>query len=128
MENKTGIEMNSQFTLEQLQATPKEILNVLAQYLEGDINRNRKERIFLEVTLKKNRDKVMPEIEEELNYMIKNKMSKTKINKQKKALNECINNYNQMINSYKGHEKQIEILNNTVSMIMNILNTKPNND
>lgn len=74
-------ELNPQFTEEQLQATPKEILQVLLGYLNKEINSAYRETIFLETSLTRTKNKILPEMQEKLENMIANNESQGNIKK-----------------------------------------------
>jgi len=113
--------MKSQFTEEQLSATPKEILKVLFQYLGNEINSNNREVLFLETTLTRTRDEILPEMQKTLENMLDNKKPKTQIKNQRKLINKCINNYNQSIDEYNKLKIYLSLLKNDKLMIAKIL-------
>ena len=97
MKNKSKIKTQTQFTKEQIESTPKEILEVLFKYMEKEINSTKREVIFLETTLRRIKEKKLPEMQNELETLLSNRESQAKIKQQRKLINECTDNYNKTI-------------------------------
>ena len=84
--------------------------DIRSKNYEKEINSTRREILFLETALTRTQEKILPEMNKELESMIKNKAPKKKINQQRKLINKCIAQYNKSIDSYNEHKKYLKTL------------------
>lgn len=121
MKNKSKIKTQTQFTKEQIESTPKEILEVLFKYMEKEINSTKREVIFLETTLRSIKEKKLPEMQNELETLLSNRESQAKIKQQRKLINECTDNYNKTIKNYHEINEYLNILKKDALKIAKVL-------
>ncbi len=121
MKNKSKIKTQTQFTKEQIESTPKEILEVLFKYMEKEINSTKREVIFLETTLRRIKEKKLPEMQNELETLLSNRESQAKIKQQRKLINECTDNYNKTIKNYHEINEYLNILKKDALKIAKVL-------
>ena len=121
MKNKSKIKTQTQFTKEQNESTPKEILEVLFKYMEKEINSTKREVIFLETTLRRIKEKKLPEMQNELETLLSNRESQAKIKQQRKLINECTDNYNKTIKNYHEINEYLNILKKDALKIAKVL-------
>ena len=121
MKNKSKIKTQTQFTKEQIESTPKEILEVLFKYMEKEINSTKREVIFLETTLRRIKEKKLPEMQNELETLLSNRESQAKIKQQRKLRNECTDNYNKTIKNYHEINEYLNILKKDALKIAKVL-------
>ena len=121
MKNKSKIKTQTQFTKEQIESTPKEILEVLFKYMEKEINSTKREVIFLETTLRRIKEKKLPQMQNELETLLSNRESQAKIKQQRKLINECTDNYNKTIKNYHEINEYLNILKKDALKIAKVL-------
>ena len=121
MTNESKNKMQVQFTKEQIEATPKEILEILFIYLKEEINSTKREIMFLETTISRIKGKNLPEMEEKLKTMTNNKVAKTDIQQQKRLINEYIDAHNESIESYHEMKEYLNILEKNALTIVGVL-------
>ena len=93
----------------------------LFKYMEKEINSTKREVIFLETTLRRIKEKKLPEMQNELETLLSNRESQAKIKQQRKLINECTDNYNKTIKNYHEINEYLNILKKDALKIAKVL-------